>query len=118
MKCCLHCRRELPVTEFYRQAGDRLQANCKRCHNALCAARRRERPAYRAKQYAAKKAWNARNPARTMLHVRRCTGRLLWDPEREALRVPRLMLECQEALWALLAAIQQQRTKNEAPRTL
>lgn len=107
MKTCLGCGQTLPLKDYYRQAGGGPQSRCKGCHNAACAARKRADAAYKARQQAAKQAWNARNKARTRLHVRRCTGRLLWDPERT--QVPSLLLECQEALWTLLAAINQAR---------
>lgn len=114
MKRCLKCGLEKAEADFYRQTGlgDRLQSRCKVCHNAACHARRRANPAYRAKQYAAKKRWNARNPERVLLHVRRCEGRLIWDPRETG--VPLICRELESLLHGLNEAIHQHTTRRAA----
>jgi len=104
MKHCSSCQQDKPLSEFYPQAnGNGWQSKCRRCHNAACAARRRADPTYRARQYQAKQRWNQRNPAKVQIHLRRCLGRLIWDPRLPG--VPEICREVESALWQLREAI-------------
>jgi len=104
MKRCLNCQQVKPVADYYKQAGGRTCLPlCKVCHNAACLARKKSNPDYRARQYAAKKRWEQRNPQRVKTHRLRCLGRLIWDPRQEG--VPSLCLELEAALQKLREAI-------------
>ena len=102
MKKCLDCQETKPPGEFYHATDKRHRkpvplSYCKKCHNARCHQRRRENPAYRARETVAKRAWERRNPERKRLHE----GRLIFTHP-----APALLIECERLVWALSEATQ------------
>jgi hypothetical protein len=73
-KLCGACARKLPLSQFYWNKTAQCHASrCKKCHNAACWARRKNDPAYRARQYQAKLRWTQRNPVAKREHEGRAT---------------------------------------------
>lgn len=69
-KTCQSCQQMLPLFAFYKGTGlQGVQANCKNCHNKICVARVRKSPQRKRQNAKAKANWNARNKARTRLHI-------------------------------------------------
>jgi uncharacterized CHY-type Zn-finger protein len=82
IKICGTCKRELPLTEFYKDCGkkDGLRTYCKPCENARVAAWQRKNPEKVKQAWA---AWEARNPGQNRRDVLKKYGLTLKQYEQQ-----------------------------------